>query len=111
MSPSKTSAAPKTAPQTIEQLQKRYHDLNEQKIQAATRLEGATSQLEALRKEAREKYGTDDLAALQEKLVAMRAENEAKRQKYQADLDAIQSALKEVENQFAGSDAAEDEES
>ena len=105
MSPSKAPAKQETGQQTIEQLQQRYQQLNTQKIQAATSLEHATGQLDALRKEAREKYGTDDLAALQEKLAAMRAENEQKRRTYQADLDEIQAALKAVEAQFAAASA------
>lgn len=110
MARSKSPPVQDTGEQTIEQLQKRYQELNTQKIQAATSLEHATTQLDALRKEAREKYGTDDLAALQDKLQAMKAENEAKRQKYQADLEAIEAALAAVETQFAGGDGTEDEE-
>ena len=64
--------------QSIEQLQQRYAKLNEQKIQAETNLEHAKKQLDQLQKEAREKYGTDDLAELRKKLDEMKAENEAR---------------------------------
>jgi len=110
MARSKSTAAPDAGEQTIEQLQKRFQQLNTQKIQAATSLEHATTQLDALRKEARDKYGTDDLTALQEKLVAMQAENEAKRQKYQGELEAIEEALKAVETRFAGDDGTDAQE-
>lgn len=101
MATTKSAAAQQSEPQSIEQLQQRYQELHKQQIQAATSLEHAKDQLEALRKEAREKYGSDDLSTLQEKLRAMREENESKRRKYQADLDAIQTALAAVDAQFA----------
>jgi hypothetical protein len=95
---------PKTAAngqQTIEQLQQRYDKLHKQRIQAETKLESARTQLEALQKEAREKYGTDDLAKLQELLQTMKEENERKRSAYQADLDRIELDLEGVEQRFA----------
>jgi chromosome segregation ATPase len=86
--------------QTIEQLQERYNKLHEQKIQAKTRLDSARERLEGLQKDAREKYGTDDLAELQAKLDAMQAENERKRAAYQADLDRIEKDLDAVQRRF-----------
>jgi hypothetical protein len=87
--------------QTIEQLQQRYDKLHKQKIQAETKLESARSQLEALQKEAREKYDTDDLTELRAKLEAMQTDNEQKRAAYQADLDRIEGDLAAVEQRFA----------
>ena len=87
--------------QTIEELQNRYKKLDKQKIQAETTLKLACDQLETLQKEAREKYGTDDLTELQAKLEAMQAENERKRAAYQADLDRIEGDLAAVEQRFA----------
>lgn len=110
MARSKSPPVQDAGEKTIEQLQKRYQDLNTQKIQAARDLDHANMQLDALRKEAREKYGTDDLAELQDKLKAMKADNEAKRLKYQTDLEAIETALAAVERQFTGGDGAEAEE-
>src|SRR6185437_13719532 len=96
---------PKTEPspgeQTIEQLQKRYQDLNTRKIQAETNLKHAKDLLESLQREAREKYGTDDLAELRTKLDAMKADNEKKRKNYQSALDRIESDLASVEEKFA----------
>jgi len=106
---SKSTAATTSEPLSIEQLQKQYHELNEQKIRAAAQLESAAGRLDDLRKEAQEKYGTNDLAELQKKLEEMRAENESKRQKYQAGLEAIQAALAAVEESFAGDASAENE--
>jgi hypothetical protein len=87
--------------QSIEALQLRYQKLNEKKIAAETELRVAKERLEELQEQAREKYGTDDLAALQAKLTEMQQENERKRAQYQADLDRIESGLAEVERKFA----------
>jgi chromosome segregation ATPase len=87
--------------QTIEQLQERYKKLDKQKTQAETTLELARGQLAALQKDAREKYGTDDLTELQAKLAAMQAENEQKRAAYQAELERIETDLAAVEQRFA----------
>ena len=91
--------------QTIEQLQQRYERLNTQKIQCETKLESARQQLDALQREAREKYGTDDLAELQAKLEQMKKDNEEKRAKYQADLDRIETDLDQVEKNFQATEA------
>lgn len=87
--------------QTIEELQKRYGALHKKQIEADTNLKNAEKQLASLQAEAREKYGTDDLAALRQKLANMKAENEAKRRDYQTKLDKIESDLAQVEEKFA----------
>jgi chromosome segregation ATPase len=87
--------------QSIEVLQDRYRELHTKKIQVDTNLENATNQLTVLKEEAREKYGTDDVAALRSKLEAMKAENEEKRRAYQAELDRIEADLAAVEAKFA----------
>src|SRR3954447_19899476 len=89
------------AAQSIEELQKRYNELHKKQIEADANLKNAERQLAELRKEATEKYGTDDLEQSREKLAAMKAENEAKRSDYQARLDKIESDLAEVEETFA----------
>lgn len=93
--------------QTIEQLQQRYAKLNEQRITAAANLEHAKTQLERLRKEARENYGTDDLLELKKKLEEMKAENETKRANYQQELERIEADLSAVEQKFAATKAPE----
>jgi vacuolar-type H+-ATPase subunit E/Vma4 len=74
-----------------------YQQLHTKKIQAETNLENAKSKLKELQDEARQKFGTDDVAALQAKLDEMKADNENKRREYQASLEAIQTALDAVE--------------
>lgn len=87
-------------PQSIEELQSRYQKLNTRKIQAETNLVNAKKQLEQLQQEARDKYETDDLVTLRDKLDAMKAANESKRRDYQQQLDRIESELHAVEKRF-----------
>lgn len=108
MAASKT-AADSTREQTIQQLQERFQALNKKKIQAETNLDNSRKQLDALQKEAREKYGTDDVAQLRAKLDQMKAENEQKRRTYQADLDRIEGELKAVEQKFETEEALKKE--
>src|SRR4051794_3163075 len=93
----KRSPAPEGEVQDFEKLQQRYKKLETERIQAETRLEEARKQLDELKKEARKEWGTDDLAALREKLAELQAENERKRKEYQASLDVIEAGLKKIE--------------
>ena len=67
-------------------------------------MDHARQQLDRLKQEAREKYGTDDVVELGKKLDAMRNENELKRSKYQADLDRIERDLAAAEEKFAAAE-------
>jgi chromosome segregation ATPase len=86
--------------QPIEVLQQRFQSLNTRKIQSETNLENARKELERLQREARDKYGTDDVDALRKKLEQMKTDNEEKRRNYQADLDRIESELSEIESRY-----------
>jgi chromosome segregation ATPase len=88
------------AAQTITELQERYQKLQAEKVRAETNRENAEKRLSELKAEAREKYGTDDVAELEAKLTEMKAENERKRAEYQAHLDRIESDLAAVEARF-----------
>jgi len=107
----KTDAkSPKSAgEQTIEQLQQRYQDLNRKKIQAETQRDSAKHRLDELKVQAREKYDTDDVAKLQEKLAEIITENTRKKTKYQEDLDKIEKELAGVEAKFSEGAAASGE--
>jgi len=94
-----------SANQTIEQLQERYRDLHTKKIQADTNLDNAKAKLDELKQEALEKFGTDNVDELREKLRAMKAENEEKRKKYQAELDDIEANLANVERKFSSAES------
>ncbi|QDT55132.1 hypothetical protein Pan44_31740 [Caulifigura coniformis] len=86
--------------QSIEVLQQRYQSLDRRRIQAETNLENARKELERLQREAREKYGTDDIAQLRSKLEQMKSDNEDKRRSYQSDLDRIESELTDIETRY-----------
>src|SRR5260221_7391542 len=89
-------------PLDIEQLKKDHKDLERKKITAEADLQSATATLNAIKREAKEKYGTDDQDELQKKLLEMKSENERKRAEYQKHLEEIQAKLAQVERDFAG---------
>jgi len=92
--------------QTIEELRGRYEKLNTRRIQVQERLDTARQRLSDLQKQARESYGTDDVAELQTKLDEMKSENLRKRAEYQASLDAIEAGLAKVEDEAATASVA-----
>jgi hypothetical protein len=94
--------------QTIEELSKRYQDLNTRKIQAEKNLKTAQKQLEELRKRAKKDHGTDDLDELKKKLNTLKAGNEAKRAAYQQSLDKIETDLAAVEAKHGSPDGSEE---
>lgn len=87
--------------QEMDELRRRYERLRERRITAEADLKNANKELERLRNEAREKYGTDDLGELTRMLEEMQRENERKRAEYQQHLDGIEARLADVEAQFA----------
>ena len=91
--------------QTIEQLQSRYQHLRDKKVEAETHFRNAQTQLDELKRQAREKYGTDDVAELEQMLLRMRRENDERRSQYQAELDRIEEDLAGVEQSFAAAEA------
>jgi chromosome segregation ATPase len=86
--------------ESIESLRQRYARLNERKITAAADLKNAEEQLDRLKQEAREQFGTDDAAELQKQLEELNRENERKRAEYQQHLDKIEADLNEAEKSF-----------
>ena len=86
----------------IEALRKRHKILETQKTTEEANLKNAEDNLRDLKLEAMQKYQTDDLEALRQKLLEMEADNERKRAEYQAHLQTIQEKLEEVKKQFAG---------
>ncbi len=108
MSKAKPETVDDPGRQSIEELQKRYQKLDKKRTEAETELKGAKKRLEDLKKEAREKYGTDDVADLQRQLQAMKMENEKKRATYQADLDRIETELAEVQKKFTEAESPQE---
>ena len=90
---------PEPAP-TLDALRKRYELLNKKRIEANANFETAAETLDALKREAREKYGTDDITELEKMLADMKSENERKLAEYQQHLEEIEAKLAEVEGAF-----------
>lgn len=90
-----------TEAQNIEELRRRYDDLNQKRIRTDANLQNARKRLEELKEQARKEFGTDDLDELRAKLTEMKSENERKRSEYQESLDKIERELAEVEQQYA----------
>jgi chromosome segregation ATPase len=93
--------------QDIEQLRKRHTELDRKRAAAQANLDTANGNLQALKKQAMDAYGTDNLDELKAKLEAMKAENERRRAEYQKHLDEIETKLTEVEQQYQQSRTAE----
>ena len=85
----------------IEQLKKKHKELEKQKTTAEANLKTATDQLEALKEEAKQKYGSDDLDQLRRRLAEMKESNEKKRADYQKHLEEIEIRLAQVEKEFS----------
>ena len=88
------------ASQSIDQLQKRYQNLSEQKIKVETQRDHALTQLNDLKAQAKELYGSDDVEELKKILAEMKTSNETKRTEYQESLDSIDAELAAVDEKF-----------
>ncbi len=78
-------------------LRQRFEKLNNQKIRADEQRRLAESQLAQFREEALEKWGTDQLEILEQKLERMKRDNEAASMEYERHLDEIDAALQDIE--------------
>lgn len=88
------------SPQDIETLTKRYTKLRDLKAANEGELKTKRQRLEELQREARDQWGTDDLAELEAKLEEMKRQNEESRRQYQASLDSIDARLAEVTREY-----------
>jgi chromosome segregation ATPase len=88
------------AMQELEQLKKKYTELDRDKAKTEANLKNAADQLEALKAQARQQFGTDDLAELRKKLDEMRLANQQKLAAYQKHLETIETGLAEVEREY-----------
>ena len=82
----------------IETLVRKQQNLLRQKAIAEDRLATARNSLDAAKKEAREKFGTDDPHKLAALLQSRRAENEAKISKFAEDLEKVEDKLARIED-------------
>lgn len=85
------------APDQLDRLRSRYEQLRKRRIEAGRDLEHATKRLESLQREARDAYGTDDIAELRERLAALRAENARRVADYEAHLVEVEAAVRDAE--------------
>jgi chaperonin cofactor prefoldin len=88
-------------PQSIEELRKRFDDLNTKRITAEANHKNAQKQLDELKAAAKAQWGTDNLDELRTRLKELEDENERKRSEYQVQLDKIEADLKQVDGDFA----------
>ena len=87
--------------QTIEQLQSRFQKFSEQKIKIETQRDHAMEQLDELKAQAKELYGSDDVEQLKSTLQEMKESNDEKRSQYQEALDAIDEDLAAIDEKFS----------
>ena len=92
------------ASQTIEELQTRFDGLNKQKIKVETQREHALAQLEDLKSQANELYGSDDVDQLKSTLEELKTKNEKMRSEYQSSLNQIDQDLAEINEKFSEPD-------
>ena len=103
----KHEANPAEQQQAIEALQKRFDKLSHERTRIEARQEAAQKQLDELKEQSRQQFGTDDVAELEKQLAKMEKENAEKRTRYEASLDGIEGELKEIESRFAETESAE----
>ena len=91
--------------QSIDSLQTRFHELNKLKIQVETQRDHALSQLDELKAQAKQQFGSDSVDQLKKILAEMKASNEEKRSQYQASLDSIDAELDAISEKFSDEEA------
>ncbi|HAW28574.1 hypothetical protein [Gimesia maris] len=100
MSTDRSGAVPE-----IEALTEQFQKLNKRKIESERDLVNAEQNLNELKQQARDEYGTDQLDALKEKLEQMKAENTRKRAEYHLSLVQIEAELQKIETEHHATDA------
>ena len=94
--------------QSLEQLTKRFRDLEERKIRNQAVLGETEKQLEDLLHEAEQMFGTREIDELQLKLTQMENENEKKRADYQKQLNQIEQSLESISDELGDFDDGAD---
>src|SRR5690606_9852337 len=85
----------------FEDLKKRHDNLRAEKSRVEGQAEVQEKNLESLRRQAEEQFGTSDLAELEAKLDAMRAENERKLAEYADSLEGSERSLEALDSAAA----------
>lgn len=90
----------------IETLSEQFQKLNKRKIESERDLVNAEKNLNELKQQAQEEYGTENLDELKEKLKQIKAENERKRAEYHQTLGQIEADLTKIETEHQATDAS-----
>lgn len=90
--------------EVLKDLQKRFQDFHNRKIQIQTQRDETNKTLDKLREEAEQEFGSSDLKVLKEKLAAMTKDNQKKVADYDQQLKDIESKLNAVTQQFETDD-------
>jgi 3-dehydroquinate dehydratase len=89
----------------IETLTEQFQKLNKRKIESERDLVNAEKNLNELKQQAQEEYGTDQLEELKTKLQQIKDENARKRAEYHQSLEKIEAELTKIETAHNASDA------
>lgn len=88
----------------LKDLQKRFQDFHNRKIQIQTQRDETNKTLDKLRVEAEAEFGSSDVKVLKEKLAAMTKDNQKKVADYDKQLNDIETKLNAVTQQFDNGD-------
>lgn len=98
---SKAGAAGSPAAQRLEEAKARHRQMIERRARAQADFEAAERQLKEAREEARQEFGTGDLAKLRKLYADRERENEQAVDKFVRALDEREAALKQAEAALA----------
>ena len=90
--------------QELNALRRQYEQLRDQKVRAEQDTANLTSQLEALKAQAKDEYGTDDPDELQALLQQKREENSRVVEEYRKHIQQIRDDLSRVEQNSGGNE-------
>lgn len=83
-------------------LRQQYEQLRDRKVRTEQDVANLSAQLESLKQQAKEQYGTSDLEELQQLLEEKRQQNEEVVARYREHIQQIQADLTAVENGVEG---------
>jgi hypothetical protein len=99
--PLKSATPVKSAAQLLEEQKTRYDALVRRRTTVQVELEAANRQYTEAQEEAKKEFGTGDLDALRALYVQSEAENERKVRQFAQELDALETAVGDAEQQLA----------
>jgi hypothetical protein len=94
------AAAVKTSTQLLEEHKSRYAALVQRRTKVEVERESARRQYAEAQEEALREFGTGDLEALRQLYLQSEAENERKVQQFARELDALETAVGDAEQQL-----------